>query len=88
MAKVLPFRWYGGKYSHLNWILPRLPKTHQYIEPYGGSAAVLLNREPAAVETYNDIDGDVVNFFDVLRNNRDALLEEISLDAFLSRRTH
>jgi DNA adenine methylase len=82
MSKSLPFRWYGGKYSHLDFILPQLPKTDQYIEPFGGSAAVLINREPSPVETYNDIDGDVVNFFEVLRENRDDLLEQIALTPF------
>jgi len=80
--KLLPFRWYGGKYSHLDFILPQLPRTEQYIEPFGGSAAVLINREPSPVETYNDIDGDVVNFFKVLREDRDELLEKIALTPF------
>lgn len=80
--KLLPFRWYGGKYSHLDFILPQLPKTHQYIEPFGGSAAVLINRDPSPVETYNDLDGDVVTFFKVLRENRDELLEKIALTPF------
>lgn len=82
MGKMLPFRWYGGKYSHLDFILSHLPQTDQYIEPFGGSAAVLLNRDPSPVETYNDIDGDVVNFFKVLRENRDELLEKIALTPF------
>lgn len=82
MGKMLPFRWYGGKYSHLDWLLPLLPRTAQYIEPFGGSAAVLLNREPSGVETYNDIDGDVVNFFKVLREERDELLRQIALTPF------
>ena len=82
MSKTLPFRWYGGKYSHLDFILPQLPETHQYVEPFGGSAAVLINREPSPVETYNDIDGDVVNFFEVLRESRDELLENIALTPF------
>ena len=80
--KLLPFRWYGGKYSHLDFILPQLPETHQYIEPFGGSAAVLINRDPSPVETYNDLDGDVVTFFKVLRENRDELLEMIALTPF------
>jgi DNA adenine methylase len=80
--KLLPFRWYGGKYSHLDFILPRLPNADQYVEPFGGSAAVLINRDPAGVETYNDIDGDVVTFFRVLRENRDELLERIALTPF------
>lgn len=80
--KLLPFRWYGGKYSHLDFILPQLPKTEQYIEPFGGSAAVLINRNPSGVETYNDIDNDVVTFFKVLREDRDELLEKIALTPF------
>lgn len=80
--KLLPFRWYGGKYSHLDFILHRLPETDQYIEPFGGSAAVLINRKPSPVETYNDLDADVVTFFRVLRNQRDDLLEKIALTPF------
>lgn len=82
MSKILPFRWYGGKYSHLNWLLPLLPKTKRFCEPFGGSAAVLINREPAEVETYNDLDGDVVNFFKILRDQKEELLEKIALTPF------
>jgi len=80
--KLIAFGWYGGKYSHLNWLLPLLPRTVHYCEPFGGSAAVLVNREPSAVETYNDIDGQVVNFFRVLRDQKDALIEAIGLTPF------
>lgn len=82
MTKLLPFTWYGGKYSHLSWILPLLPKEKQYVEPFGGSGAVLLNREPAEVETFNDIDSDVTNFFKVLREDTDELLEKIALTPY------
>ncbi len=82
MDKVIAFGWYGGKYSHLNWLLPLLPQTTHYCEPFGGSAAVLLNRKPAPVETYNDIDSEVVNFFRVLRNQKEALIEAIGLTPF------
>jgi DNA adenine methylase len=43
---------------------------------------VLLNREPAPVETYNDIDGEVVNFFRVLRDQKERLIEAIGLTPF------
>src|SRR5262249_11646848 len=79
---VIAFGWYGGKYSHLGWLLPLLPETHHYCEPYGGSAAVLLNRSPASVETYNDLDGDVVHFFRVLREQKEQLIETIGLTPF------
>lgn len=80
--KKIAFGWYGGKYSHLDWLLPLLPKTQHYCEPFGGSAAVLVNREPAPVETYNDIDGELANFFRVLRDDKEALLEAIGLTPF------
>ncbi len=78
-AKVIPFGWYGGKYSHLDWLLPLLPKCHHYCEPFAGSGAVLLNRRPSPVETYNDLDGEVVNFFRVLRGEGDELIRAIGL---------
>lgn len=80
--KKIAFGWYGGKYSHLDWLLPLLPETKHYCEPFGGSASVLVNRKPAPVETYNDIDGDLANFFRVLRDNKEKLLEAIGLTPF------
>jgi DNA adenine methylase len=80
--KLIAFGWYGGKYSHLDWLLPLLPKCHHYCEPFGGSAAVLLNREPSPIETYNDIDGEVCNFFRVLREDKERLIEQIGLTPF------
>jgi DNA adenine methylase len=82
MGKLIAFGWYGGKYSHLDWLLPLLPKTTHYCEPFGGSAAVLINREPSPVETYNDVHGEVVNFFRVLREQGDALTKAIGLTPF------
>lgn len=82
MRKLIAFGWYGGKFSHLDWLLPLLPETTHYCEPFGGSAAVLINREPSPVETYNDVHGEVVNFFRVLREQKDALVESIGLTPF------
>lgn len=82
MSKLIAFGWYGGKYSHLDWLLPLLPKTTHFCEPFGGSAAVLINREPSPVETYNDVYGEVVNFFRVLREQKEALIEAIGLTPF------
>jgi len=80
--KRIVFGWYGGKFSHLSWLLPLLPDCHHYCEPFGGSAAVLLNRQPSPIETYNDIDGEVVNFFRVLRNQSAKLVRAIALTPF------
>lgn len=80
--RLIAFGWYGGKFSHLDWLLPLLPPCHHYCEPFGGSAAVLLNRNPSAVETYNDIDGEVSNFFRVLREEGSELVRAIGLTPF------
>ncbi|MDR0942353.1 MAG: DNA adenine methylase [Holosporales bacterium] len=83
VKRRIAFGWYGGKFSHLNWLLPLLPtECCHYCEPFAGSGAVLLNRVPTPVETYNDIDGEVVNFFRVLRDQYEELIKLISLTPF------
>ncbi len=80
--KLIAFGWYGGKFSHLDWLLPLLPQCSHYCEPFAGAAAVLLNRPPSPVETYNDLDGEVVTFFKVLREEKERLIEAIGLTPF------
>jgi len=59
-----------------------LPACHHYCEPFAGSGVILLNRKPSSVETYNDLDGEVCNFFRVLRDHKDELVEKIGLTPF------
>lgn len=87
-TRRIVFGWYGGKFSHLDWLLPLLPPCHHYCEPFSGSAAVLLNRPPSDVETYNDIDGEVVNFFRVLRDRGDEIIRAITLTPFSREEYH
>ncbi|MDR1497109.1 MAG: DNA adenine methylase [Puniceicoccales bacterium] len=87
-SRSIAFGWYGGKFSHLDWLLPLLPNCHHYCEPFAGSAAVLLNRAPSSVETYNDIDGEVAHFFRTLRDESDALIRAIGLTPFSREEYH
>ena len=81
--KMIAFGWYGGKYIHLDFILPHLPAdAGHFCDVYGGSAAVLINRPPAKVETYNDLDSELVNFFSVLRSQQNELVRQIGLTPF------
>src|SRR5579884_2459869 len=80
--KLAPFYWYGGKFSKLAWILPHLPKCWHYVSVFGGSGADLLNRAPSPVETFNDIDGEITNFFRVLRDKEESLLRVLALTPF------
>ncbi len=83
--RMIAFGWYGGKFSHLSFILPNLPTDEgHFCDVYGGSAAVIINRNPAPVETYNDLDSELVNFFRVLRDPQisDDLVKAIGLTPF------
>ena len=80
MTNLRAFPWYGGKNSHLKFLLPLLPTdAYSYVEPFGGSAAVLLNRPPAKLETLNDLNQEIVNFFRVLRERPDELIDLLRL---------
>lgn len=84
MRPSCAFSWYGGKTSQLKWLLPIIDGTPHitYVEPFGGSAAVLLNKKQSPVEIYNDLYSDVVNFFSVLRNQREQLLPLLELTPY------
>ena len=81
--RLIAFGWYGGKFSHLDFLLPLIPQdaTH-FCDVFGGSAAVLLNTKPYMVETYNDLDSELVNFFETLRNQGSKLIKAIGLTPF------
>lgn len=61
-------RYLGGKNRIAPWIISFFPPHKIYVEPFGGSGAVLLNKQPAWMEVYNDLYDRVVNFFEVLRD--------------------
>ena len=61
-------RYYGGKWKMAPWIISHFPRMRNYVEPCGGAASVLLRKPKSPLETYNDVDGAVVNFFRVLRD--------------------
>lgn len=82
VKKIIAFPYYGGKNLQIGWLLPLLPYTMRYVEPFGGSAAVLLNRERSPVEVYNDIDKMVVNFFRVLRDQHEELRDLLCLTPY------
>jgi DNA adenine methylase len=63
----------GSKWSMAEWIIRHMPPHTTYLEPFFGSGAVLFNKAPVLLETINDLDGDVVNLFRVIRDQPEEL---------------
>ncbi len=63
-------RWWGGKGNILHFLLRYIPPHKKYIELFGGGAALLWAKKPAQLEVYNDIDGDLVNLFRVVQDEK------------------
>ncbi len=74
-----PLRYYGSKWRLAPWIISYFPSHVCYCEPFGGGANVLLRKDPAEFDIYNDADGDVVNFFRVLREQTRELMLAVQL---------
>lgn len=67
-----PSRYFGGKWALAQWILDHFPPHRTYVEPFGGMASVLLQKQRSHAEIYNDIDGEITNLFRVLRSPSDG----------------
>jgi len=72
----------GAKWGMAQEIVQIMPPHRSYLEPFAGSLAVLFNKPRSAIETVNDIDGDIVNFFCVLRADPERLAREIDLTPY------
>lgn len=70
-----PICWMGGKSRLRKKIIQRLPEHVCYVEVFGGAGWVLFGKEPSKVEVYNDIDGELVNFFRVVKNCHKAFVQ-------------
>ncbi len=77
-----PVKWHGGKYYLSRRIIEYFPDHHTYIEPFGGAASVLLNKTPAVVEVYNDLDLRISRLFRVIRDNGKELQRRLSLTPY------
>lgn len=74
-----PLRYVGSKWKLADWIIAQFPPHTVYVEPFCGGASVFFRKHRSPVELLNDIDGEIINFFDVLRTRTDELVRAIEL---------
>lgn len=74
-----PFVYFGGKQKLAATIAGLLPEHTHYVEPFAGSLAVLLAKTPTRLETVNDLDGDLMLFWRVLRDRPEDLARACAL---------
>ena len=74
-----PMPYYGSKQSIADQVVDLLPPHRHYVEPYGGSLAVLLAKPVSVMETVNDLDASLMTFWRVLRDRPEDLARVCAL---------
>jgi DNA adenine methylase len=87
MGMRTPLSYYGGKQQLATRILGMIPEHRIYCEPFCGGAAIFFAKEPSKVEVINDTNGEIINFYEVLKRDFPALEQEIKM-SLLSRKQH
>lgn len=72
----------GSKWRIADWIISHFPEHKVYLEPFFGSGACFFNKPPAYIETINDMDGDIVNLFNICREYPEELARCLNLTPF------
>ena len=72
----------GGKYKIRDWICSFIPEHKIYIEPFCGGASIFFAKTPSEVEILNDINGEICNFFRVLREEGEELAKQVFLTPY------
>lgn len=68
--------WIGGKRKLAKHLLPLFPDHTCYVEPFAGAAAIYFMKEPSKFEVVNDINGDIVNLYRVVKHHMEELYSQ------------
>lgn len=83
MTKQRPIIKYpGSKWRLADWIVSLMPPHKSYLEPFFGSGAVFFTKPRSRIETINDLDGEIVNLFRVVRDTPEALERAVALTPY------
>lgn len=75
-------RWHGGKWRLAPWIISHMPAHRVYVEPFGGAASVLMRKPRTNLEVWNDLDGELVALFRLLRERPNDLARLVEATPF------
>ena len=75
-------KYYGSKTKHLDFVLPLLPRARKYVEPFGGSGAVLLNRPRSEEEVWNDVQAPMASLMRACRDEGGMLARAVRLTPY------
>ena len=76
MRSIFPY--VGGKHRVADRLIKLFPEHRCYVEVFAGAANVLFAKDPSKVEVLNDVNGDLVNIFRVIRWHPDELIKELA----------
>jgi len=75
-SRIIAYNYFGGKFTYLDFLYANFPNPNSFlhfVDLFGGSFSVSLNFKARVIKTANEINADVTNFFEVLRDNEAAL---------------
>lgn len=81
-----PIKWVGGKSRMVSILLPIIPKHKGYVEVFGGAGWLLFAKEPSKWEVLNDLDNNLMNLFEVIKNNPNDFIDSFEY-TLVSRKT-
>ena len=78
--KIIAFNYFGGKFTWLDHLYANFPNDFNHlVDVFGGSFCVSLNYKGKVIKTTNEINEDITNFFQVLRDHQEELIEKLLL---------
>jgi DNA adenine methylase len=74
-----PIKYYGGKQQLAKKIISLIPVHEIYCEPFIGGGAVFFQKQPSKSEIINDINGELINFYEVIQKDFPLLVQQVSI---------